>query len=218
MKLVLFDMDHTLVPADTGSKLMDYLYKNNLVSQEEFDRRKLFQQEYHDGTLDVVEACKFDVGLVAHVESLIDKTIFEQFFIQEVKPIIMQKAIAKVKEHQDSGDYVVIITATVEEIARPIAEFFAVDFLIGGKGARDNNGKLIGELINGPCMREGKLIHLQEWLSKSGRLFNKTIFYSDSHNDIPLLDYVDEAVIVDADNKLIEYAKHKGWQHISLLD
>lgn len=217
-KLVLFDMDHTLVPTDTGSKLMDYLYKRNLISQQKYDERKQFQQEYHNGTLDVVAACTFDLNLVKHVESLADKTIFQGFFDEEILPVITDKAIDIVKKHKDAGDYVVIITATTKEIAEPVAEFFAVHHLIGGHGTRDSKGVLTGELINGPCMKEGKLIHLQDWLKSSGLEFQHTVFYSDSHNDIPLLDYADEAIIVDADTKLIEYAKHKNWQHISLLN
>lgn len=218
MRLVLFDMDHTLVPCDTGTLWAEYLVKNQLLSGEMAVRRKQFLIDYQAGTLDAAEAYRFEMKVLNELPE--DKRVWllNDFFATSIKPIIPAKAIAQVNYHRQQGDYIIIITATLEEIARPIAEFFGVDFLIGGQGVLDEHGKYTGEIVLEPCMGRGKLVHLENWLTISNNNPQYYIFYSDSHNDLPLLEQVDEAIAVDPDEQLQQIAQANSWSIISFIN
>lgn len=217
MHLVLFDMDHTLIPADTGYQWVKFLNEKKLLSDDMVKQREQYFVDYQNGTLVVEDAYGFDISVLAglhkHREHLL-----QEFFDERIKPIITQKALQAVQTHRDNGDYIVIITATLEEIARPIAEFFAVNHLIGGKAELDERGMYTGKLVLEPCMGRGKLVHLEAWLTESQFNPQEYTFYSDSHNDLPLLEQVDNPIAVDPDEKLHEIAKTNGWQIISFTD
>lgn len=218
MRLVLFDMDHTLVPADTGTIWSQFLQEQNLISLEKAQERAKFLADYQNGTLNVEEAYRFELGVLQSLERDLRKELLNKFFEDKVKPLITAKALQQVAEHRQNGDYLIMITATLEEIASPIAEFFGMDHLIGGRGKIDAHGNYTGEIELEPCMGRGKLVHLEEWLVKTGNNPVEYTFYSDSHNDLPLLEQVDVAIAVDPDNKLRQIAQANDWQIISFLD
>lgn len=218
MRLVLFDMDHTLVPADTGTIWSQFLQEQNLISLEKAQERAQFLADYQNGTLNVEEAYRFELGVLQSLERDLRKELLNKFFEDKVKPLITAKALQQVAEHRQNGDYLIMITATLEEIASPIAEFFGMDHLIGGRGQIDAHGNYTGEIELEPCMGRGKLVHLEEWLVKTGNNPVEYTFYSDSHNDLPLLEQVDVAIAVDPDNKLRQIAQANDWQIISFLD
>ncbi len=218
MRLVLFDMDHTLVPADTGTIWSQFLQERNLISLEKAQERAQFLADYQNGTLNVEEAYRFELGVLQSLEPDLRKELLNQFFKDKVKPLITAKALQQVAEHRKNGDYLIMITATLEEIARPIAEFFGMDHLIGGRGQIDALGNYTGEIELEPCMGRGKLVHLEEWLVKTGNNPVEYTFYSDSHNDLPLLEQVDVAIAVDPDAKLRQIAQDNNWQIISFLN
>ena len=218
MRLVLFDMDHTLVPADTGTIWSQFLQERNLISLEKAQERAQFLADYQNGSLNVEDAYRFELGVLQSLELDSRKELLNQFFEDKVKPLITTKALQTVAEHRQNGDYLIMITATIEEIASPIAEFFGMDYLIGGRGKVDSSGNYTGEIELEPCMGRGKLVHLEEWLVKTGNNPVSYTFYSDSHNDIPLLEQVDVAIAVDPDNKLRQIAQANDWQIISFLD
>lgn len=218
MRLVLFDMDHTLVPCDTGTLWAEYLQKNHLLSDEKAAKRKQFLVEYLAGTLNAVEAYRFEMNVLNDLPGEKRSELLNDFFLTEIRPLISDKAIKQINFHKNRGDYIIIITATLEEIARPIAEFFTVDFLIGGRGIIDESGKYTGEIILEPCMGRGKLVHLDDWLTVSGNNPDYYIFYSDSHNDLPLLEQADEAIAVDPDEQLKQIALVNAWPIISFIN
>lgn len=215
MHLVLFDMDHTLIPADSGTLWAQFLYDQGLLSDEQMATREKFLQQYNDGTLKVEDAYSFDIGVLASLGDDVSK-LLDVYFQERVLPIISQVARDAVQYHLDAGHYVVMITATLEEMAAPVAAYFGMNHLIGGKAKRDENGDYTGELEDlGPCMGRGKLVHLEHWLTVSDNNPTEYTFYSDSHNDIPLLEQVDTPIAVDPDDKLRAMATENGWQIIS---
>ena len=218
MRLVLFDMDHTLVPADTGTIWSQFLQEQNLISLEKAQERAQFLADYQNGTLNVEEAYRFELGVLQSLERDLRKELLNQFFKDKVKPLITATALQTVAKHRKNGDYLIMITATLEEIASPIAEFFGMDHLIGGRGQIDAQGNYTGEVELEPCMGRGKLVHLEEWLVKTGNNPVEYTFYSDSHNDLPLLEQVDVAIAVDPDAKLRQIAQENNWQIISFLN
>lgn len=215
MHLVLFDMDHTLIPADSGTLWAQFLYDQGLLSDEQMATREKFLQQYNDGTLKVEDAYSFDIGVLASLGDDVSK-LLDVYFQERVLPIISQVARDAVQYHLDAGHYVVMITATLEEMAAPVAAYFGMNHLIGGKAKRDENGDYTGELEDlGPCMGRGKLVYLEHWLTVSDNNPTEYTFYSDSHNDIPLLEQVDTPIAVDPDDKLRAMATENGWQIIS---
>ncbi|RTL00933.1 MAG: HAD-IB family hydrolase [Proteobacteria bacterium] len=215
MHLVLFDMDHTLIPADSGTLWAQFLYEQGRLSDEQMATREKFLHQYNAGTLKVEDAYSFDIGVLSSLGEDAPELLTE-YFQHRVLPIISQAARDKVQFHLDAGHYVVMITATLEEMARPVAEFFGMHHLIGGKAKRDASGNYTGELEDlGPCMGRGKLVHLEDWLTTSGNNPSEYTFYSDSHNDLPLLEQVDTPIAVDPDDSLRAIAVENNWQIIS---
>lgn len=218
MRLVLFDMDHTLVPCDSGTLWAEFLSEQNLLSREKVQQRAAFLQDYQNGTLDVEAAYRFELELLKSLPLSERNDLLQGFFTHKIRPLITESAQRYVERHKQDGDYVVIITATVEDIARPVADFFGVDALIAGRGKRDEFGEYTGEVELEPCMGRGKLVHLEEWLTKNNYNPLHYVFYSDSHNDLPLLEQVDDPIAVDPDEKLRQIALENDWQIISFLD
>lgn len=218
MHLALFDMDHTLVPADTGTLWAQFLFERGLISPEKSQERAKFLLDYHAGTLDIEAAYAFELGVLQSLGAEKRKDLLQIFFEERIKPLITPKAVAIVAKHRQNGDYLLMITATVDEIARPVAKFFGMDHLIAGRGSVDAAGNYTGEVELAPCMGRGKLVHLEDWLVRSGNNPKEYTFYSDSHNDLPLLEQVDVPIAVDPDPKLRQVAEENNWQIISFLE
>lgn len=218
MRLVLFDMDHTLVPCDTGTVWNEFLVKRGLIPKEKHQERQRFLFDYQSGLLDLDAAYRFELGVLQLFRRGEREKLLQEFFTEVVKPQITQTAREKVEYHRANGDYLLIITATVDEIARPIAEFFQVDHLIASRGKLDILGNYTGEVEVEPCLGRGKLVHLEAWLTETGVNPEHYTFYSDSHNDMPLLEQVDVPIAVDPDDVLRSIAMANSWEIISFLD
>tara|TARA_B110000305_G_scaffold187787_1_gene209304 strand:- start:134 stop:628 length:495 start_codon:yes stop_codon:yes gene_type:complete len=141
--------------------------------------------------------------------------IHQQFMTSIVIPMIAPKTQALLKQHRDAGDVLVIITATNDFITGPIADYLAIPHLIATP-AECIDGRYTGKLSGSPCFKEGKIDKLNEWMTAKGYTIEGACFYSDSHNDIPLLAQVDEPIVVDPDAKLAAHALTKGWPVMSL--
>lgn len=217
MNLVLFDMDHTIVPADTGCVWSQFLYEKGLVTSEQVKMRKRYLKEYQDGTLVLQEAYSYEIDILLKLDDRKDMLI-QEFFAIKIKPLITTKAIQAVQQHRENGDYLVMITATLSDLAVPVANFFGFNHCIASVAERDNLNNYTGNLVLGPCMGEGKLVHLNKWLDDIGYPPQNQIFYSDSHNDLPLLFASNTAIAVDPDDQLRAIAQQKNWQIISFLD
>ena len=217
MALAFFDLDHTLLDGDS-----DYEWGLHLVSIGKVDREvykkknERFYREYLAGTIDIYAFLDFAFQPLANnlYSDLCDWR--NDYIRQRIEPIIKDKGIELISKHRNAGDYLVMITATNRFITEPIKEIFDVDALIATIPAM-KDGSFTGQVEGTPCFGEGKVTRVKEWLEATGHTLEGSYFYSDSRNDIPLLELVDFPFAVDADEKLSEFAREKGWKQISLL-
>lgn len=216
MSLAIFDLDNTLLGGDS-----DYLWGRFLVEQGHVDgdyyerENQRFYDEYKAGTLDIFEFLRFSLKPLAEHDMATLQQWHRQFMEQKIAPIMLPKAIALLQKHRDAGDYLLIITATNHFVTAPIAETLGVDHILATE-PEVAAGRYNGEVAGTPCFQQGKVTRLNEWLAQSGQNLADSWFYSDSHNDLPLLEMVSHPVAVDADETLAAHAEAKGWPHISL--
>ena len=218
-KLALFDLDHTLIPFDSDYSWGEFTLGLGWNDAGEFKlRNDAFYEQYKAGTLDIHAYCRFATSAVCRVKSL---AAHAQYMIQVVQPGIKQQALDLVKTHQDAGDTVLIITATNEFVTRPIAEAFGVHELLAIELERDEGGSgwYTGEIRGVPSFREGKVTRMEQWLAERGLDWNQvhTTFYSDSINDVPLLEKADVPVATNPDERLRALATQRQWRILDLF-
>ncbi len=216
MSLAIFDLDNTLLGGDSDYLWGKFLAEQGIVDAEHYERENLrFYREYQAGTLDIHSFLEFQLKpLTQHPLDALYRWR-EQFLTEKIWPIVLPKAVALVERHRAQNDLLLIITATNRFITEPIAARFRVPHLLASEGEM-HDGRYTGNIKGTPCFREGKVIRLGEWLREQKQILEQSWFYSDSHNDIPLLEKVMHPVAVDPDTQLIEYAKKKGWPIMSL--
>ncbi len=219
-RLVLFDLDNTLLGGDSDHAWGEFLIARKLVDESKHRAQNdYFYAQYKQENLDIHAYVKFTLAAILDF-TMDDLNQLHDAFMQEaVAPLMLNKAISLVDQHKAAGDYCVIITATNEFITAPIADKFQVDQLLATELEREN-GHFTGNISGTPCYQFGKVKKLEQWLdSRNDTLsFADSIFYSDSINDLPLLRKVTTPVAVDPDEKLREIALHAGWQIISLRE
>ena len=219
MNLALFDLDNTILAGDS-----DYNWSRFLIQEGYLDgaihaeKNEKFYADYKAGTLDIYAFVEFQFKPLARNPRTVLNQLLKKYVEEVIKPMITEKARALVKRHQDEGDLIIVITATNSFITKPIAELFGIVNLIG-TDPEEKEGEFTGKVSGLPSFKEGKVTRLEAWL-KNKKLslasFEKSYFYSDSHNDLPLMQKVTHPVAVDSDDVLSEYAKSKGWPQISL--
>jgi HAD superfamily hydrolase (TIGR01490 family) len=216
LPLALFDLDNTLLAGDS-----DYLWGQFLVEQGIVDRdhyaheNERFYRDYHAGRLDIRAFLRFALRpLAAHPVAALHAWR-ETFLREKIDPVILAPARALVERHRATGDELLLVTATNAFVTAPIAERFGIPHLIATE-PEQVNGRYTGEVAGTPAFREGKVERLDAWLAQTGHGLAGSTFYSDSHNDIPLLERVDHPVAVDPDPQLRAYAHQRGWPVISL--
>lgn len=216
--LAIFDLDNTLINGDSDHSWGEFLVEQGLVDtawyQQENDR---FYQQYQEGTLDNDAYLEFVLKPLSQhsIEQL--NQWHQQFMQEKVLPMMQDKAKALLQKHRDQGHFLLIITATNAFITRPIAESLGVDAMLA------TEPEIIDQCYTGrytgtACFHQGKVVRLQQWLKETGYSLEGSYFYSDSHNDLPLLKVVDNPVVVDADPILTAYAEQHQWPIISLRD
>lgn len=211
MPLALFDLDNTLLAADSDYLWGCFLVEQALVDAEAYRiANERFYEEYRQGTLDINEFLRFSLKpLTQHpVEKL--QALHREFMEKHIVPVMTKTGQRQIQQHKDRGDTVIIITATNSFITKPIADAFAADALIATEPEKVN-GRYTGEVAGVPCFQEGKITRLEAWLDGSEHTLEDSWFYSDSHNDIPLLKKVTFPVAVDPDAELQKVAKENGW-------
>jgi len=222
MKLALFDLDHTLLPIDSDFEWGQFLCRVGAVDATEFKRRnEEFFAQYQAGTLDPVEYLEFSLGTLAAFEPERLAELQQQYMTEVVMPNILPAARALLQKHLDAGDLVAIVTATNHFVVAPIAEAFGVEHLIAAMPERDAAGRITGKLLGTPTQGEGKIVHTKAWLEKMGHTldsFESVHFYSDSHNDLPLLSIVSHPIATNPNAKLSEHATAQGWPLIHLFN
>jgi len=182
-------------------------------------RNDEFYAHYQAGTLDIHEYVGFASEAFCQRGPEVAAEAHAQFMREVIQPAIRSEALALVQKHKDAGDRVIIITATNEFVTRPIAKAFGVDELIAVELVRDANGWFTNEISGVPTLREGKVQRLQQWLIREGLDWADvdTTFYSDSRNDLPLLERVNHPVATNPDNTLRAVALEKGWPILELF-
>lgn len=209
MQLVLFDLDNTLLHGDSDYLWGKFLAEKGAVDASEYEsKNREYYQLYLDGQLDIHEFLAFSLAPLTRLPLAQLLTWREAFVDRRIRPIMTKAGQEKIQFYQQQGATVAIITATQNFITAPIAEAFGVKHLIATE-AEIINGVFSGKILGTPCFREGKIQKLNDWLN--GRTWSQLTFYSDSQNDIPLLNLADVAVAVDPDPTLAAYAKSKGW-------
>jgi HAD superfamily hydrolase (TIGR01490 family) len=219
MRLVLFDLDNTLLAGDSDYEWGQFLVDRGVLDRETYEaQNRAYFEQYVAGTLDIHEYLGFALRpLAAHTGEDLARWHGE-FMGSRILPMISAAARALVRSHLDRGDLCAIITATNSFVTAPIAREFGVGHLIATE-PEWRDGRFTGRVAGTPCFRDGKVRRLEEWLSGQGRRledFAHSTFYSDSHNDLPLLERVSHPVAVDPDEELEAQARRRGWEVMSL--
>jgi HAD superfamily hydrolase (TIGR01490 family) len=216
MALALFDLDNTLLSGDSDYLWGNFLVEQGIVDGEQYEREnERFYQEYREGRLDIFEFLRFSLRPLRDNDPRQLGRLLEEFLNRKIDPIIPEASHQLLDKHREAGDELLIITATNAFVTAPIAQRLGVRHLIATE-PEVIGGKYTGNVAGEPCFREGKVNRLNRWLVENQMDLKDSWFYSDSHNDIPLLDAVDNPVAVDPDETLSELAKTRGWPIISL--
>ncbi len=216
MTLAIFDLDNTLLAGDSDYLWGVFLSEQGLVDKEYYEtKNRQFYEQYKDGTLDIHEFHAFSLKALSEHDMQKLKLIHKEYMVNKILPLITQAAKDLLVKHREQGDTLLIITATNRFITEPIAEVLGVDDLIA-TDPEIVDGQFTGKLSGIPCFQEGKVTRLQDWLSQNNHGLSNSWFYSDSFNDVPLLEKVTNPVAVDPDDRLRKLAVDRGWPVISL--
>ena len=213
-ELIIFDLDNTLIEGDSDRNWGQFLVEEKLVSENYLLESEKFYNSYYDGNLDIDSFLNFCLEPLKNnqMDMLID--IRKKFIDTKIKPIIRDKAMRAVLGEIKKNNKVIIATATNSFVTRPIAELFSVKELVATEFEIIDN-KFTGKVKGVPCFREGKLNKVNEWLESQSYNLSDATFYTDSFNDLPLLERVGKAIVVDGDDKLTLLAKKNGWECVS---
>jgi len=214
--LAIFDLDNTLLVGDSDHAWGDFLIKEGLVDPIEHKRSNdQFYQDYCEGKLDIWAYQAFALSTIKGQTPEALAPLHQKFMTRFIEPMIGQPALALINEHKAKGHDLLIITATNDFVTAPIAKRLGIDELIGSQ-AEIIDGRYTGQIAGTPSFQKGKITRLNAWLNDKDYDLSETYFYSDSHNDIPLLEYVGKPIAVDPDTQLQQHAHEKGWPVISL--
>lgn len=216
MPLAIFDLDNTLLTGDSDHLWGEFLAERGLVDGEHYRRQNdRFLAAYQAGQLDIHEFLRFSLQVLTRHEPGELARLRTAFVEERIAPIVAHGTPKLLARHRDAGDRLMIITATNRFVTEPIARLLGVEMLLATEPAMEG-GRYTGEAAGIPCFREGKVARLNEWLAANDRGLSGSAFYSDSHNDLPLLEHVERPVAVDPDQVLAETARERGWPVISL--
>ena len=218
MALAIFDLDETLISADSDHEWGQFVVDRGLVDGEEHKRKNdSFYAQYKLGQLDITEYLRFSCSVLARYSLEELEAYLAEFIDLHIKPLILAQGESLVAKHRDRGDHLLVVTSTIEFITRPITDLLGIEALIAPIPEIIDD-RYTGEIVGVPSFAEGKVTRLQQWLDDTGHSMKGSYFYSDSHNDLPLLTIVDHPVAVDPDETLKREAKANQWQIISLRD
>ena len=219
-RLALFDLDHTLLPIDSDYEWGEFTTRIGWTDPQEFGRRNAeFFAHYQAGTLDIHAYVRFATEALCQQGPEAAAAAHARFMREVIEPAIRAPALELLRQHQQAGDHIVIITATNEFVTRPIAQALGVSELLATELARGPDGWFTGDILGEPNMRQGKVHRMEQWLAQRqwGWSDVQTRFYSDSTNDIPLLEKVNEPVATNPDDRLRALAVQRGWRILDLF-
>ena len=216
MSLAIFDLDNTLIADDSDYLWGQFLVDQGIVDKDQYEQANAkFYDDYKQGTLDIVEFLHFSLQPLADNDP---EQLYQwrtQFIEESIKPLLLKPAQELISKHRDRGDTLLVITATNRFVTEPIVKMYGIENLLATT-PEFINGRYTGGFNGTPCFREGKVALLKEWLESSTETMQNSWFYSDSHNDLPLLTLVDNPVAVDPDEQLSQFAREANWPVISL--
>jgi HAD superfamily hydrolase (TIGR01490 family) len=216
--LALFDLDNTLLAGDSDYEWAQFLIDRGVLDRDTHEQKnRLFYEQYQAGTLDIFEFLAFQLApLAGQPRARLDEW-HAAFMRERIEPLINPAAAALVKLHRDAGHTCAIVTATNEFVTAPIARVFGVEHLIATE-LEQRDGTFSGKPAGTPAFREGKVVRLEQWLASRGgwQAVADSWFYSDSANDLPLLERVHHPIAVDPDERLRGVASTRGWPILAL--
>jgi HAD superfamily hydrolase (TIGR01490 family) len=212
MSLAMFDLDNTLIGGDSDYLWGEFLCEEGIiVDPVSFQKmNENFYQQYEIGKLDIYAWAEFSFKVLT--EYSLDKLyeLRQNFIQQKIEPIFLEKAQSCINQHKEKGDTVLVITASNSFITAPIAEMYGIDHLLATE-PEFKSRRFTGKVSGIPCFQSGKIDNLMPWLDKNGENLIGSYFYSDSHNDLPLLELVDNPVAINSDKVLTSVALENGW-------
>ena len=216
MSLAIFDLDNTLIADDSDYLWGQFLVDQGVVDKNEYEAANAkFYEQYKQGCLDIAEFLSFSLRPLAAHSTVTLLQWREQFVREIITPILLEPARQLVDQHKTRGDTLLVIIATNRFVTEPIVEHYGIGTLLATT-PEFIAGRYTGRYVGEPCFQEGKVLQLQAWMQQSGASLQGSCFYSDSHNDLPLLKLVDHPVAVDPDDKLRQHAEQADWPIISL--
>lgn len=216
MTLALFDLDNTLLSGDSDYEWGQFLVSKGLVDSASYEAaNQRFYEQYKQGVLDIHEFSAFSFKPLSERDMAELTALHREFMHSVIQPLMLPAAVELVAQHRAQGHTLMIITATNSFITRPIAEAFGIPHLLATE-PQIIDGRYTQIIDGTPCFQGGKVTRLQAWLQGSDETLAGSYFYSDSRNDLPLLEMVDNPVAVDPDPTLQSIAQQRGWSVISL--
>ena len=216
MALAIFDLDDTLLNGDSDFAFGQFMIREGIVEKADYDQKnQQFKQDYVDGVLDIIAYSRFCLSPLKQFNADELTELHAKFMLHSITPMLQEKAQAKIDYHKGKGDFVLVITATNGFVARPIAEMMQVNDVLATE-PEYKQGKITANIVGTPCYQEGKVLRLQQWLSMNTDYYMaESYFYSDSINDLPLLQKVTYPVVVNPDSKLKQHALNQQWPILS---
>lgn len=216
MSLAIFDLDNTLINGDSDHSWGEFLIEQGHVdAQIHKEKNDDFYRQYQAGNMDIQEFLSFALEPLGRIPMAELHSLHKQFMIEKIEPMILPAALALIEKHRTQGDTLLIITATNRFVTEPIAKRLGIDNLLASE-VELIDGKYTGKSTDVPCFAEGKVTRLERWLKETGENLAASYFYSDSANDIPLLECVENPIAVDPCDRLRETANSRQWPIISL--
>lgn len=216
MSLAIFDLDNTLIADDSDYLWGQFLVDQGIVDKDTYETANAkFYDDYKHGNLDIVEFLRFSLRPLAEHQPQQLYQWRDQFIQEIITPVLLKPAQELIDKHKARGDTLMVITATNKFVTAPIVKLYGIEHLLATI-PEFINGRYTGNFNGTPCFQSGKVKLLEDWLAGSSEDLKNSWFYSDSHNDLPLLKKVEKPVAVDPDEKLTAYANASGWPIISL--
>ena len=213
MSLAIFDLDNTLIGGDSDYLWGEFLCDEGIISdRQSFEKKNdYFYQQYELGLLDIYAWAEFSFEILSHYSINELEAFHVKFMAQKIEPIFLEKAQDCINSHKKNGDTVLVITASNTFVTAPIVKRYGINHLIATE-PEIVSGRYTGKVSGIPCFKSGKIENLMPWLERNSESLKDSTFYSDSHNDLPLLELVDNPVAVNADKVLTKIAEKKGWK------
>ena len=212
MSIAIFDLDNTLIGGDSDFLWGEFIGEEGIVDAGAYRKKnEYFYQEYDLGTLDIYAWLEFCLEPLTRYSMTELQEFHHRFMIQKIEPILLDKAQNCINQHKERGDTVLVMTASTSFVTAPIVKKYGINHLLATE-PEIKEGRYTGGVSGIPCFQAGKIDKLMPWLQKNEETLTGSTFYSDSHNDLPLLELVDNPVAVNADKILTKIAEKKGWE------